>query len=63
MSDMSFISSSSCSTARSHKETILSALDAAKVDGSLGCHSIEVMGALCQWKDAIGVGVGEEDLE
>lgn len=62
MSKVSFISSSSCSTARSHKETIPSALEAANVDRSLGCHSKEVIGPLCQWKEAIGAGVGVEVL-
>ncbi len=57
------MSSSSCSTARSHKVTWSSAPDAAKIESSEGCHSIEVIGALCHEKDATGVGPGEFELD
>ena len=53
------MSSSSCSTAKSHKETRSSAADARKTESSVGCHSIEVIGARCQSKDA----AGDADLE
>lgn len=35
-----------------------SAPEAAKHESSVGCHSIEVIGAVCQEKAATGVGAG-----
>ena len=54
------LSSASCSTERSHRETWSSAPDAANIESSVGCHSIEVIGALCQVNEATGDGVGVE---
>jgi len=51
-------SSSSSSTERSHSVTWSSAPAAAKHDSSVGCHSIEVIGPVCQLKAATGVGAG-----
>lgn len=51
-------SSSSSSTERSHSVTWSSAPEAAKHDSSVGCHSIEVMGPVCQLNAATGVGAG-----
>lgn len=50
-------SSSSCSTDRSQRVTWSSEPEAAKIEVSVGCHSTEVMGALCHEKWATGVGV------
>lgn len=55
-------SSSSGSTPRSHRVTWSSAPDAANIESSLGCHSMEVMGAWCHVKEATGVGFGAEVL-
>ena len=51
-------SSSSSSTERSHSVTWSSAPAAAKHDSSVGCHSIDVMGPVCQLNAATGVGAG-----
>lgn len=51
-------SSSSNSTERSHRVNWSSAPEAAKQDESVGCHSIEVIGAVCHEKEATGVGAG-----
>jgi len=56
------VSSSSGSTDKSHSVTWSSALEAAKVESSVGCHSMEVMGCLCHVNEAMGEGVGD-DLE
>jgi hypothetical protein len=50
-------SSSSGSTERSQSVTWSSDPDAAKTDGSVGCHSTDVIGAVCQVKWATGLGV------
>lgn len=50
-------SSSSCSTDRSQRVTWSSEPEAANTDVSVGCHSTDVMGALCHEKSATGVGV------
>lgn len=56
-------SSSSSSTDKSHRVTWSSAPAAAKHESSVGCHSIEVMGAVCQEKEATGVGAGDLVLQ
>ena len=56
-------SSSSCSTERSQSVTWSSAPEAAKHESSVGCHSIDVMGAVCHEKAATGVGAGALVLE
>lgn len=56
-------SSESCSTAKSQSVTWSSAPDAAKIESSVGCHSIEVMGCLCQVKWATGAGSEPPELE
>lgn len=58
VSSMAPDSSSSCSTPRSHRVIWSSAPDAANIESSVGCHSMEVMGARCQLKAATGVGSG-----
>ena len=62
VSSIAPVSSSSCSTARSQSVTWSSAPDAAKMESSVGCHSTDVIGALCHVKDATGVGSGAEVL-
>lgn len=57
------VSSSSGSTARSQRVTWSSAEDATKEESSVGCHSIEVMGALCHVNEATGVGLGVVSLD
>ena len=52
------VSSSSCSTARSQRVSWLSAPEAAKMESSVGCHSMEVIGALCHENEATGAGTG-----
>ena len=52
------VSSSSCSTARSQRVSWLSAPEAAKIESSVGCHSMEVIGALCHENEATGAGTG-----
>lgn len=51
-------SSSSSSTERSHSVTWSSAPEAAKHESSVGCHSMDVIGAVCQLNAATGVGAG-----
>jgi hypothetical protein len=53
---LSEFSSGSCSTERSHIEIWSSAPDAPKTDSSVGCHSIDVIGAECHLKFATGEG-------
>lgn len=53
----------SASRARSQSVTVSSAPDAAKDDSSVGCHSIEVMGARWKLSAATGVGSGPAPLK
>lgn len=55
-------SSSSNSTERSQSVIWSSAPEAAKEESSVGCHSMEVMGAVCHEKEATGVGDPELEL-
>lgn len=50
-------SSSSGSTDKSHKVSWSSEPEAAKTEESVGCHSTDVIGAVCHWNCATGDGV------